>query len=90
MIINFAEQSDKRVQIHQGLFSGEDDFENGSESAKGSNSPKIYDLRTPQKKSRITETMLDTTSDKSFWDKPFTDKHARKIVDAKPIKSTMS
>ena len=70
-------------------YSWNEDFETDSESAKGTNSPKVYDLRTPQKKSRITRTILDTTSDKLFLDKPFTDKHAR-IVDPIPIKSTMS
>ena len=66
-------------------YSWDDEFEIESESAKSINSPKIYDLRTPQKKSKITEMMLDATSDKLF-----TDKHEKRILNSKPIKSTTS
>ena len=44
-------------------YSWNDEFEDESESAKCTNSPRVYDLRTPQKKSRMIELMSDTTSD---------------------------
>ena len=61
------------------------EFETESESAKGTNSPRVYDLRTPQKKSRIIDMMSDTTSD----DESFTDKSTDKSVDLKPTKPTV-
>ena len=70
-------------------YSWNDEFETESESAKGTNSPRVYDLRTPQKKSRIIETMLDTTSDDDLFTDKFTDKHAKRIVDPKPTKPTV-
>ena len=47
-------------------YSWDDEFEIKSETAKSTNSPKIYALRTPQKKSRKTEMYSDVTSDKPF------------------------
>ena len=66
-------------------YSWNDEFENKSESAKRTNSPRVYDLRTPQKKSRIIDMMSDTTSD----DESFTDKSKDKNVDLKPAKPTV-
>ena len=61
-------------------YSWNDEFENESEFAKRTNSPRVYNLRTPQKKCRIIDVKLDTTSD----DESFTDKS----VDLKPAKPT--
>ena len=70
-------------------YSWNEDFETDSESAKGTNSPKVYDLRTPQKKSGIVKTMLDTSSDESVTDKnKFTDKIAKRSMVSEPLKST--
>ena len=49
----------------------DDDFEIENELAKSTNSPKIYDFNTLQKKSKITEMVFDVTSDRP--DKPFSD-----------------
>ena len=62
------------------------EFENESESAKCTNSPRVYDLRTPQKKSRMIELMSDTTSDD---DESFTDKSKDKNMDLKPTKPSV-
>ena len=67
-------------------YSWSDEFENESESAKRTNSPRVYDLRTPQKKSRIIEFLSDTTSDD---DELVTDKSKDKNVDLKPTKPTV-
>ena len=67
-------------------YSWSDEFKNESESAKCTNSPRVYDLRTPQKKSRMIELMSDTTSDD---DELFTDKFKDKSVDLKPTKPTV-
>ena len=48
-------------------YSWDDELEIESETAKSTNSPEIYDLRTPQKKSRKTEMNSDVTSEKSFY-----------------------
>ena len=59
-------------------YSWNDEFEDESESAKCINSPRVFDLRTPQKKSRMIELMSDTTSyddDELFVNKS-TDKSA--------------
>ena len=66
-------------------YSWSDEFENESESAKCTNSPRVYDLRTPQKKSRMIELMSDTTDD----DDLFTDKFIDKSVDLKPTEPTV-
>ena len=47
-------------------YSWDDEFDFESENAKSTNSPKIYDLRTPLKKSRKTEMFSDDTSDMLF------------------------
>ena len=60
-------------------YSWSDEFENESESAKCTNSPRVYDLRTPQKKSRMIELMSDTTSDDD--DDLFADMSTYKSVD---------
>ena len=62
------------------------EFENESESAKCTNSPRVYDLRTPQKKSRMIELMSDTTSDDD--DDLFVNKATDKNVDPKTKKPT--
>ena len=67
-------------------YSWNDEFENESESAKRTNSPRVYDLRTPQKKSRTIDMMSDTTSDD---DELVTDKFKDKNVDLKPTKPTV-
>ena len=54
-------------------YSWNDEFEIESESAKGTNSPRAYDLRTPQKKSRVIEMMSGTTSDDDLFTDKFTD-----------------
>ena len=47
-------------------YSWDDDVDFESENVKSTNSPKIYYLRTPQKKSRKTEAYSDDTSDMLF------------------------
>ena len=64
----------KEYKYIKDSYSWDDEFEIESESAKSTNSPKIYDLRTPQKKSRLTEMVFDVTSDKLFTDKYMHDK----------------
>ena len=44
-------------------YSWADEFEFESDHAKNTNPPKIYSLRTPQKKSRKTDMYSDDTSD---------------------------
>ena len=56
----------KEYKHVQNNYSWDDDLDFESEIAKSTNSPKIYDLRTPQKKSRKTETFSDDTSDILF------------------------
>ena len=68
-------------------YSWSDEFENESESAKCTNSPRVYDLRTPQKKSRMIELMSDTTSDDD--EDLFADRSTDKSVDQKPTKPTV-
>ena len=46
--------------------SWDDEFESESEITKSTNSPKIYDRRTPQKKSSKMEMYYDSTSGKLF------------------------
>ena len=58
----------KEYKYIKGSYSWDDEFEIESESAKSTNSPKIYDLRTPQKKSRLMEMVFDVAyTKKVFW-----------------------
>ena len=75
----------KEYKSIRGYYFWNDEFESESESAKHTNSPRVYDLRTPQKKSRIIDVMSDTTSD----DESYTDKSKDKNVDLKPTKPTV-
>ena len=84
-MVSKKEQSDKDYKHIKDYYSWNDEFENESEFAKHTNSPRVYDLRTPQKKSRIIDMMSDTTSD----DESFTDKSKDKNVDLKPTKPTV-
>ena len=56
----------KKYEHIKDNYSWDDEFDFESENAKSTNSPKIYDLRTPQKKSRKTEIHSDDTSDVTF------------------------
>ena len=47
-------------------YSWDDEFEFEGGPAISTHSPKIYDLRTPQKKSRKTDTYSDDTSENWF------------------------
>ena len=47
-------------------YSWSDEVEKESEYAKGATSPKIYDLRTPQKKSGTKKTLSSKLSDNSY------------------------
>ena len=47
-------------------YSWSDEVEKESEYAKGATSPKIYDLRTPQKKLRTKKTYSSNSSDSMF------------------------
>ena len=79
----------KEYKYIKDYYSWNEDFETDSESAKGTNSPKVYDLRTPQKKSGIVKMMLDTSLDESVTDKnKFTDKIAKRSMVSEPLKST--
>ena len=55
-------------------YSWDDEFESDSEKTKSTNSPKIYDLRTPQKNLSKMEMYSDSTSGKFFNDKEDTQK----------------
>jgi hypothetical protein len=68
-------------------YSWNDEFEEESESAKCINSPRVFDLRTPQKKSRMIELMSDTTSDDD--DELFVNKVTDKNMDPKTKKPTV-
>ena len=68
-------------------YSWNDEFEDESESAKCINSPRVFDLRTPQKKSRMIELMSDTTSDDD--DDLFVNKVTDKNMDPKTKKPTV-
>ena len=56
----------KEYKYIKDKYSWENEFDFKNESAESTNSPKIYDLRTPQKKSRKTEMHSDGTSDVTF------------------------
>ena len=56
----------KEYKYIKDKYSWENEFDFKNESAKSTNSPKIYDLRTPQKKSRKMEIHSDDTSDVTF------------------------
>ena len=68
-------------------YSWNDEFEDESESAKCINSPRVFDLRTPQKKSRMIELMSDTTSDDD--DELFVNKSTDKSVNQKTKRPTV-
>ena len=71
--------------------SWDDEIEIKSESVESTNSPKIYDLRTPEKKSRITEMVYEVTSDKPFdTSKDYNYMDNTRILDSNPIKPTTS
>ena len=76
----------------KGNYSWDDEVDLESENAKSTNSPRIYDLRTPLKKSRNTETFSDVTSDMLFdLSKDDISTHTRtfgRIRDSKPTTST--
>ena len=72
-------------------YSWDDEFEFESDPAKSTNSPKIYDLRTPQKKSRKTDMYSDDTSDKLFdLSKNNKQRKSEKVKDSKPAKPDTS
>ena len=50
----------------EGNYSWSDEVEKESECAKSATSPKIYDLRTPQKKSGTKKTLSSKLSDKTY------------------------
>ena len=77
---NRLEVQRSRKQIYRAW---DDDFEIENELAKSTNSPKIYDLKTPQRKSKITEMVFDVTFDRP--DKPFSDQymHDKRNLDSK-------
>ena len=52
-------------------YSWSDEVEKESEYAKGATSPKIYDLRTPQKKSETKKTHPSEVSDKLVFKRLF-------------------
>ena len=68
-------------------YSWNDEFEDESESAKCINSPRVFDIRTPQKKSRMIELMSDTTSDDNG--DLFVNKSTDKSVDQKTKRPTV-
>ena len=81
----------KEYKYIKDSYSWNDEFEIKSETAKNTNSPKIYDLRTPQKKSRKTEMYSDVTSDKPFYSTKVDNyMQNRRIWDSKPMKPTTS
>ena len=59
-------------------YSWDDDFETDGESAKGTYSPKVYDLRTPQKKPEVINMMCDISSDEAVMDMNVPSKRAAK------------
>jgi len=59
-------------------YSWDDDFEMDGESAKGTYSPKVYDLRTPQKKPEVINMMCDISSDEAVMDMNVPSKRAAK------------
>jgi len=79
----------KHIKINN--YSCNDGFNFESETAKSTNSPKIYDLSTPQKKSRKTEMYSDVTSDK-LVDLSKDDNYMQsgRIWDSKPTKPSTS
>ena len=69
-------------------YSWDDEFESEKEITKSSDSPKIYDLRSPQKKSSKMEMYSDYTSEKLF--NKYEDTQNRRTRDFIPIKPTTS
>ena len=59
-------------------YSWDDDFETDGESAKGTYSPKVYDLRTPQKKPEVINMMCDISLDEAVMDMNVPSKRAAK------------
>ena len=82
-----------RIQIHKRQLPWSDEVEKESASAKSATSPKIYDLRTPQKKSETKKKYSSDSSDsmfetiKSYEDTEDT-KQSKRVVDSKPISSS--
>ena len=72
-------------------YSWDDEFELESDHAKSTNPPKIYDLRTPQKKSRKTDMYSSDTSDMLFdLSKNNKQTQSEKVMDSKPAKPDTS
>ena len=71
-------------------YSWDDEFESESEVTQSTNSPKIYDLRTPQKKSRKTEMYSEVTSGKLFNVLKDDDTQDRRTWNSKQSKPTPS
>ena len=69
-------------------YSWDDEFESKKEITKSSDSPKIYDLRSPQKKSSKMEMYSDYASEKLF--NKYEDTQNRRTRDSIPIKPTTS
>ena len=69
-------------------YSWDDDFESEKEITTSSDSPKIYDLRSPQKKSSKMEMYSDYTSEKLF--NKYEDTQNRTTWDFIPSKPTTS
>ena len=67
-------------------YSWDDEFESEKEITKSSDSPKIYDLRSPQKKSSKMEMYSDYTSETLF--KNYEDTQNRRTWDFIPSKPT--
>ena len=69
-------------------YSWDDELESEKEITRSSDSPKIYDLRSPQKKSSKMEMYSDYTSEKLF--NKYEDTQNRRTRDSIPIKPTTS
>ena len=70
-------------------YSWDDDFETDGESAKGTYSPKVYDLRTPQKKPGVMNMMCDIFSDETVMDMNVPSKRtAKRNMIGEPLKAT--
>ena len=68
-------------------YSWDDEFEFEGDPAISTHSPKIYELRTPQKKSRKSDTYSDDTSEKWFHlSKDNKQMQSEKIKDSIPAK----
>ena len=78
----------KEYKYIKDIYSWDDEFESDSGKTKSTNSPKIYDLRTPQKSLNKMEMYSDYTSGKFFIVKEDTQKRgALDFIQTKPTTS---